>query len=435
MTLDRTQQPLVRPMAPFVIPEPVEHRMPNEIPVHVFRAGEEEVVRLDIMLRGGIWEQSQPLQATFTSRMLREGTKRFSSADIAEQLDYYGAWLDVSASMNYSFVTLYTLTKYFAPTLALVTSMLTEPLFPEKEFQVVVDGNRQQYLVNREKVDVIARRKLNQLLFGLSHPCGRYAELEDYDRLTTEALRTMHRRYYNIHNCICYLSGHVTDEILHVLDEELGAEAWGDGEKALPITDILPPSNTVQTLFVERSDAMQSAIRMGCFSIDCTHPDYLKTRLLITLFGGYFGSRLMKNIREDKGYTYGISSGMVAYPFRNMIIVSTQAANEYARSVVTEVGREIDRLQQERVADEELTMVKNYTMGDMCRSYESPFSLADAYIFLETAGLPRDFFRRSQEAVLDATADELRDLACKYLRKESFTEVIAGKKCAEEFAT
>ena len=110
MTLDRTQQPLVRPMAPFVIPEPVEHRMPNEIPVHVFRAGEEEVVRLDIMLRGGIWEQSQPLQATFTSRMLREGTKRFSSADIAEQLDYYGAWLDVSASMNYSFVTLYTLT-------------------------------------------------------------------------------------------------------------------------------------------------------------------------------------------------------------------------------------------------------------------------------------------------------------------------------------
>ena len=432
MELDRTKQPSICPMETFQIQRPEMLEMPNGIPVRIFRAGEEEVVRLDIMIRGGLLEQTQPLQAVFTARMLREGTARFSSAEIAEKLDYYGAWLDVSSSMTHSFLTLYTLNKYFAQTFALLVSMLKEPTFPEREFAVVVDGNRQQFLVNREKVEVLARKELNIRLFGRNHPFGRYAELEDYERITTAVLRTMHQHYYCAKNCTCYLSGYVTDEILKLIESELGQDMWGSAEGISPsLVDCLPESLNGKRCFIERPEALQSAVRMGCFTVDSQHPDFLKLRFMVTLFGGYFGSRLMKNIREDKGYTYGIGAGLVAYPFRNMLVVNTQAANEYANEVIREVNYEMERLQAELVSSEELDMVKNYVMGDMCRSYESPFSMADAYIFLETSGLSDDFFTRAQQTVADITAEDVRDMACKYLRKESFTEVIAGKKCDE----
>lgn len=419
-------------METFHLQQPEMLQMPNGIPVRVFRAGEEEVVRLDVMIRGGLLEQTQPLQAVFTTRMLREGTARFSSTEIAEKLDYYGAWLDVSSSMTHSFLTLYSLNKYFAQTFTLLVSMLKEPTFPEKEFAIVVDGNRQQFLVNKEKVEVLARKELNIRLFGRNHPFGRYAEIEDYERLTTAVLREMYQRYYCAKNCTCYLSGYVTDEILKLVESELGQNMWGSAEGISPsLVDCSPESWNGKLCFIERPEALQSAVRMGCFTIDSQHPDFLKLRFLVTLFGGYFGSRLMKNIREDKGYTYGIGAGIVSYPFRNMLVVNTQAANEYASKVIREVEYEMDRLQTELVTGKELDMVKNYVMGDMCRNYESPFSLTDAYIFLETSGLSDDFFTKAQQTVADITSGDVRDMACKYLRKESFTGVIAGKKCDE----
>ncbi len=415
-------------MRPFEIQRPSERRMPNGIPVHVINSGNAEVVRLDIMMRGGQWEQDRPLQAAFTCRMLREGTARYSSAEIAEKLDYYGAWLDESSSMNYSFITLYSLNKYFASTLPIVASMLKEPMFPEKELSVVMEANKQQYLVNREKVEVIARKKLNVNLFGESHPCARYAVLEDYDKLTPEILHDMHHRFYHSGNCSCYLSGCVTEEMLFLLEKELGQSVWGVRQKTPELADIGPCGKRDRRVFIERADAIQSALRLGCLTLDDKHPDSMKLKLLIMLFGGYFGSRLMKNIREEKGYTYGISAGLVPYPFRNMLVISAQAANEYADPVIEEVYREIDRLHNEKVPQSELSMVKNYTIGDLCRTYESPFSLADAYIYLNTYGLNDDYFLRMQQEVLETTPEDIMDLARRYLREDELTEVIAGKK-------
>lgn len=428
MVLDRTIQPSIRQMESFQIQKPKIHIMPNGIPVKILKAGEEEVVRLDIMMRGGQWEQEQPLQAMLTARMLREGSSQYSSSEIAEKLDYYGAWLDVSSSMNYSFVTLYSLNKYFAQTLSVVVSLLREPLFPEKEFSIVLGSNRQQFMINQEKVDVLARKELNQILFGKNHPCGRYASVEDYEKLSVEDLHRLYNKYYHSKNCTCYVSGYVTENVLAIIEEMLGKDVWGNGCVLRELTDIQPANRTIKAKFIERNDSCQSAIYLGNFTVDCHHADFFKTRLLITLFGGYFGSRLMKNIREDKGYTYGVNAGMLFYPFRNMMVINTQAANEYVRPIIKEIEHEIDRLQNETVTEKELTMVKNYTMGDMCRNYESPFSLSDAYIFLETAGLQDDFFLLSQQAVFDLTRNDIRELACRYLHKENLIEVVAGKK-------
>lgn len=425
--LNRNQQPKIRPIEPILIPSPEKQIMPNGIPLYLFQTGEEEVVRLDILIKGGQWNQTQPLQAMFTNRMLREGTTRFTSAEIAEKLDYYGAWLDLSSSMNYGYVTLYSLNKYFPQTVEVVQSLIMEPLFPEKELSIAIEKNKQQFTVNNSKVDVLARKELNRSLFGTEHPCGKYASIEDYNLLTKGVLQHFHCQYYHSNNCTLYLSGKITPEIVREVEKTFGHSQWGNisvFQNQNIYTLHTKPEKRIQ---IERDDAMQSAICMGNITIDRKHPDFLKLRVMVTLFGGYFGSRLMSNIREEKGYTYGIGAGIVSYPECSMIIISTQAANEYAEPIIQEVYYEVDRLQNEPVSNKELSMVKNYMMGENCRNYEGPFSLADAYIYLQSSGLDNGFLSRLQQAIKETTASDIQRLAHTYLIKEQLKEIIVGK--------
>lgn len=425
--MDRTIQPEIQPLKNFHIQTPVRTTLPNGIPLTVINAGEQEVVRMDVLFSGGRWQQSQKLQALFTNRMLREGTTKYTAATIAEKLDYYGSWLELSSSSEYAYITVYSLNKYLVKTLEVVESMIKEPLFPQKELQTILDTNIQQYLVNTSKVDFLAHRSLLKSLYGEQHPCGKIVMEEDYHTITPEVLREFYERHYHSGNCSIFLSGKVTDDIISRVTDIFGIP-FGQYQLQMPKLSFPFAAIPEKRIFTEREDAMQSAVKMGCTTITREHPDYPKLRVLMTLFGGYFGSRLMSNIREDKGYTYGISAGVVFYPDSGLLIVSTETDNEYVEPLIQEVYHEIDRLHQDPVSAEELRMVRNYMLGEMCRSYESPFSLSDAWIFITTSGLKDDYFARSLQAVNEITPAEIQDLAQRYLCKETLKEVIAGKK-------
>lgn len=422
--MDRTIQPEIQPLKNFHIQTPVRTTLPNGIPLTVINAGEQEVVRMDVLFSGGRWQQSQKLQALFTNRMLREGTTKYTAATIAEKLDYYGSWLELSSSSEYAYITVYSLNKYLAKTLEVVESMIKEPLFPQKELQTILDTNIQQYLVNTSKVDFLAHRSLLKSLYGEQHPCGKIVMEEDYHTITPEVLREFYEQHYHSGNCSIFLSGKVTDDIISRVTDIFGIP-FGQYQLQMPKLSFPFAAIPEKRIFTEREDAMQSAVKMGCTTITREHPDYPKLRVLMTLFGGYFGSRLMSNIREDKGYTYGISAGVVFYPDSGLLIVSTETDNEYVEPLIQEVYHEIDRLHQEPVSAEELRMVRNYMLGEMCRSYESPFSLSDAWIFIATSGLKDDYFARSLQAVNEITPAEIQDLAQRYLCKETLKEVIA----------
>ena len=427
MFMDRTIQPEIQPLKNFHIQTPVRTTLPNGIPLTVINAGEQEVVRMDVLFSGGRWQQSQKLQALFTNRMLREGTTKYTAATIAEKLDYYGSWLELSSSSEYAYITVYSLNKYLAKTLEVVESMIKEPLFPQKELQTILDTNIQQYLVNTSKVDFLAHRSLLKSLYGEQHPCGKIVMEEDYHTITPEVLREFYERHYHSGNCSIFLSGKVTDDIISRVTDIFGIP-FGQYQLQMPKSSFPFAAIPEKRIFTEREDAMQSAVKMGCTTITREHPDYPKLRVLMTLFGGYFGSRLMSNIREDKGYTYGISAGVVFYPDSGLLIVSTETDNEYVEPLIQEVYHEIDRLHLDPVSAEELRIVRNYMLGEMCRSYESPFSLSDAWIFIATSGLKDDYFARSLQAVNEITPAEIQDLAKRYLCKETLKEVIAGKK-------
>ena len=428
MLLDRTVQPKVRNIEQLAIQVPQRIIMPNGVPLNVLNSGDNEVVRVDLLIEGGRWQQSQPLQALFTNRMLREGTHRYSAAEIAEKLDYYGAWLELSSASEYAYITLCSLNKYLPQTLEILESIVKEPVFPEKELGVIIDNNIQQFLVNSSKVDFLAHRALMKAIYGEQHPTGRLVIEEDYHCIHPAVLQEFYDRHYHSTNCSIYLSGKVNDDCMQRIENLFGSEPFGKGFRKPDGKSFSPVTSGEKRIFVERADALQSAVRMGMLSMEHNHPDYLKARVLITLFGGYFGSRLMSNIREEKGYTYGISAGIMPYPGNGLLAVNAETANEFVEPLIGEVYHEIDRLQNERVSDKELSIVKNYMLGDTCRSYESAFSLADSWIFIQVSKLRDTYFTDVLDAIREVTTEEIRELAGKYLCKENLKEVISGKK-------
>lgn len=412
--------------------KPVQRVLRNGIPLHVIEAGQLDAVRIDFVFSAGQWHQEHKLQALFACRMLREGCRGYTSAEFAERLDYYGAWLDLSVAMNRTFVTLYTLKKHFATTLELVHRMLTEPSYSEEQFRIVCDNNKAQLMVNLQKGDVQAMRALRRSLYGEEHPCGKQVTPEDYDALQLAHVVDFYHRHYGSRTCRIYLSGDIDEPLLARVESLFGMAEWGSGEKVESgkwrdeSYCHLDENYPLSSLNLQLEGAVQDSIRMGCLLIDVNHPDYLPLRVLTAVLGGYFGSRLMKNIREEKGYTYHIGSDLVTNTTQVMFLIHCEAQAGKAEEVIGEVHREMQRLQSELIPDDELRMVRNYMIGEICRNYESAFSLTDAYIFMEHLGLPLTHLEQTIDAIRTTDAPRLQQLAQRYLRPDLLHTVVVG---------
>lgn len=420
--LDRTVPPPIKDVS-FTFRKPENYIMPNGLPIHVIKAEGEEVLRIDFVFSAGQWHQAQKLQALFTCRMLREGCREYSSSAFAERLDYYGAWLELSVAMNRTFVTLYTLKKFFVQCIELVHGMLLEPLFVEEQLSLVKANNKAQFMVNMQKGEIRAMRALRSNVYGKSHPCGLQTEPEDFDALQQTHLKDFYTRYYGACNCDIFVSGNVDDEVLARVETYFGTSSWGTSQKVNDVAHCIVPSDC-RYMTIAQPEAMQSSLRMGCLLMDVDDDDYLPMRVLTAILGGYFGSRLMKNVREEKGYTYHIGADLLTQTPQTLLVVSCEALADKTDEVVAQVHEEMRRLQTEQVSDEELRIVRNYMTGEICRNYEGAFSLIDAYIYMNYLGLPDTHIEQTVEAIRSTDSVRLQQLAQHYLRPENLYTVI-----------
>ena len=397
--------------------------------LYVLRSDTLDAVRLDIVVGAGQGHQDKLLQALFTNRLLREGTRHHTSAELAEKLDYYGAWLELTVSVHHSYLTLYTLKRYACETFALVGEMLHEPLFPEERLRIISANNKSQYMVNRQRADVIARRLFNRAVYGDNHPCGRFAEEKDFDAITRDDLLRFFTAYYRPDNCNIYLAGNVDDHLIEALSQGGGTLAEAQlsfGQNTLSLTSPSLGGGRGEALIHHLPSAVQASIRMGGLLMDVASDDYYRMRVVSTILGGYFGSRLMKSIREDKGYTYSISADMLTNTRQVLFVVSSEALADKGEVIAEEVRQHCRRLAEERVPDDELTMVRNYMIGEICRNYEGAFSLIDAYIYIHTLGLPLEHISRTIDTVRSIDAETIRRTAAQWLDADRFHTVIVA---------
>lgn len=427
MTLNRKLAPEFKTIDRIDIQHAVENTLDNGIKVYSIDSGSQELTKLEFIFKAGMYYQSQPLLASATNNLLETGTKNYTANELSDKIDFFGSFFECSVEQDFASLALFSLNRYLDKSLHFVEDIIKNPTFPKDEFDIYLSNKKQKHLVNSEKVSVLARRRFSELVFGEQHPYGRDVKTEDFNRLTIDKVKEFYQTFYHSGNCTIIASGKLSENLIESLNNFFGKKSWGTVQD---VPNIEVPFSTTKQLkhFIEKPDAIQSAVKVGRLLFNKKDPDYFKYQVLNTILGGYFGSRLMANIREDKGYTYGIGSGLASLVNAGYFFISTEVGVDVTNETLKEIYKEIKTLREDLVDADELETVRNYVLGQFLRSVDGPYSLADKFKAIWEFDLGYDYFEKYFDAVKTITPQEIKDLANKYLQEKDLIELVVGKK-------
>lgn len=398
-----------------------KYTLKNGVDVYAIDAGAEEVMMVEWVYYAGDWYEEKNLVAAATNFMLKNGTSSKTAFQINEHFEYYGAYLNRAAYNETSTITLHTLTKHIEQLLPVVREMLADSIFPEEELAIYKRIMQQRLSVNLLKCDFVAQRLIDAYLYGEQHPYGRYSRAEDYEALTRDQLLAFYNKYYRQGKFIVFVAGKLPKNLDELLDQNFGDLANNNIDALNYSTR---PAVEKKQRVINDPNGVQGAIRIARPFPNRHHPDFLKTQVLNSLFGGFFGSRLMANIREDKGYTYGIHSYIQNHIEQSAWMVSTEAGRDVCEAAIKEVYHEMSVLRNELVDEEELLLVRNYMMGSILGDLDGPFQIISRWKNIILNGLDEKYFYNSINTIKTITAEEIKQLAEKYFQPEEFYELV-----------
>ena len=425
MVLDRKVSPAIHDAVEF------EYKLPpinavqlgNGLPLYWLNAGVQDVVQIDWIFNAGLWYEQKASVAHATAGLLKNGTSKHTAEQIHEALEFYGAQLKVNAGNDYATITLYSLTKHLPVLLPMVYEIITDSTFPEEEVQIHKHNAIQCLLVNLRQCEFVANQQIDALLFGENHPYGRYSKKENIEAVTREDMITFYKANYNLANARIFMAGKIGDAEVNSLEAVFGKVTLDKIEDKRDAYSPVSSSEKIQRISND-PNGVQGAIRIGRQFPNRHHPDYAPMVVLNTLFGGYFGSRLMSNIREEKGYTYGIYSSLSPEINGGSFIIHTETGRDVAELAVKEVYHEMELLRNELASEEELLLVKNYLLGGLLADLDGPFSILQRWRTLILNGFDEAYFNRNIEIYKTITAEDLQALAVKYFDKKDYYEIV-----------
>lgn len=420
---DRKKGVLIKPVQQLYIP-PIEiYFLTNGIKVYEINLGSQDIIKMEIIHEAGRSTEHQKLISKATASLMREGTDFKSSSEIADEIDYYGSSIKTASNMDFSYSTLYSLSKYAGKGIRLMHEIYTQPTFPEDEIEKFKKLNIQKLKEELGKNEVLSYRQITDEIFGKDHAYGYNSTEESYKLITREEIIRHYTQRYGTNNCTIILSGKITDTIRKEV-----INLFGSFDK--PITDpVYTPVTTSEVgrkVQIYSKNEHQNAIKTGFRLFDVNHTDQSAFYLTNAILGGYFGSRLMTSIREESGYTYDIYSTVDQMLHDGCFYVSTEAAPEYTESILKEVLHQMDVLKNEPVSSKELNMVKNYLMGNFMNVLDGPVNVSSfvkSMLFLGRE--PTDFLSFSDE-IMQITSDTIMHTAQEYFKEENMIEVIVA---------
>ncbi|MFY0608149.1 MAG: insulinase family protein [Cyclobacteriaceae bacterium] len=382
--LDRTVAPKANAIERPNLPVPEKIQL-GQVPVTILNNVEQPVILLELVFPLGRWEEPKQGLVFLLFKMMQEGTKHRSAEDIAEILDFHGSFLEVSPSLDAVSIKLYTLNRFFPKLVALLHELLTESIFPQKEFDTLRQIRLEQVKQQHARNDAYANLKFREMLFGGSHPYGQITTEEIVNSISREELVAFGKEALVAPKI--FLTGKITDEELTCIRKYFGEMSF---HPSVSPSECSIESQSSQ--HIARGESTQASLRMGTLIIDRNHQDIHQFKIANELLGGFFGSRLMKNIREDKGLTYGIHAGMVHLKHSSYWEINSEVLKDKAQLAFDEIENEVKKLQSESPGIEEFNMVVNYMKGKFLSSFGSPFSAHEMIKGLEVAGLTSSYF-------------------------------------------
>lgn len=423
MSLDRTIAPSIVDAVDFDLrlPKVESFSLRNGVPVYAFNGGAEEVMSVEWVFWSGNSYESANLEAATANFLLRNGTSSRTAFQINDFFEYHGAFLQRSCFNETATISLHGLSKHMDRLLPVVRELIVDSVMPADELATYVQNMKQRLVVSLKKCDFVAGRLIDAYLFGEEHPYGKYTKAEDFDRLSTEQLLSFYDRYYRNGEFMLFVAGKLPSNFREELDKQFGDLP---NRKVDRPVHAFHPATQKKYRIENDPNGVQGAIRLARAFPHRTHPDFQPALVLNTLFGGFFGSRLMSNIREDKGYTYGIHSYLMNLMQCSGWMISTEAGKEVCAATIEEVYKEMEILREELVEADELSLVKNYLMGSLLGDLDGPFQIIGRWKNLILNDCTDEYFYKTIQTIKSITPEQLRDLSRQYLREEDFYELV-----------
>ena len=421
--LDRIQPPPIVDAVEFNLQlKPCQRfSLKNGVDVYAVDAGAEEVMSVECVFFAGNWFEEQNLVAATTNFLLKNGTTHKNAFQINEHFEYFGSYLNRSCYNETATITLHCLNKHIKELLPVVREMITDSVLPEEELAIYQQNMKQRLKVNLKKSDFVAGRLIDSYLYGKDHPYGKYTSIKDFDALKKETLINFYKKYYQQGKFILFVAGKLPKNLEAMLNEQFGDLT----NNPISVQSIaMQPATEKKYRISNDPNGAQGSVRIARSFPDRHHPDFLKTLVLNTLFGGFFGSRLMKNIREDKGYTYGIYSFLQNHIHNSAWLISTEAGRDVCEATIAEVYKEMKALRENPVSADELKLVRNYMMGGILGELDGPFQIIARWKNIILNNLDEKYFYNSIDTIKNVTPQQIQQLANTYLQPEAFYEMV-----------
>ncbi len=425
MTINRTIAPPIKDAIEFNLQlKPYKNfTLDNGVPVYTIDAGAQDVFQLELVFFAGNCFETQNGVAAATNFLLKNGTTTKTAFEINEAFEYYGAQCSRACYNETAVINLSSLSKHLPHLLPVISDMVTAATFTEEELAIYKQNSKQRLSVNLKKSDFVATRLIDAYVYGAQHPYGVYTVAEDIDKLQTPQLKDFCNKYYVNGSCIIFVSGKLPADLQTQLNNNFGTLNLKANNQLLP-ANIASPAAEKKYRIQNDPEGVQGAIRIARSFPTRNHPDFMKVMMLNALFGGYFGSRLMSNIREDKGYTYGIHSYVQNHMQQTAWLISTDAGKDVCEATIEEVYKEMKLLREELVDEDELLTVRNYLIGTILGDLDGPFQIMGRWKNIILNNLTEKYFYDSVQTIKTISAEEIRELAKKYLNPQDFYELV-----------
>lgn len=423
--LNRKEAPEIKDATEFALSlKPYEkYELDNGVPVYAINAGAQDVLQVEMVFYAGNWFENKKSVAGAANFLLKNGTKNMTALELNEAFEYYGAHCARACYNETATLSLHTLSKHTEKLLPVMGDMLMNATFPQDELDIFRQNAKQRLTVNLQKCEFVAGRKIDQVLYGDAHPYGMFTDAADLDALETDDLKAFYEQYYINGTCVIFVAGNLPEDLYEQLNKNFGKLKLS--KPSFEVPDIKASPATEKKYVIQNDEnAVQGAIRIAQPFPNRHHPDFIKVIVLNTLYGGFFGSRLMSNIREEKGYTYGIYSYLQNHIQQSAWMISTEAGKDVCEATIEEVYKEMALLGEELVDEEELSLVRNYMIGGILGDLDGPFQIISKWKNIILNKMDESYFYDSVKAIKETTAEELQELAKKYLVPEKFYELV-----------
>jgi len=427
MILNRNTPPAIYSVDHVEYQKPQLIKLNGGVDLFLVNGGDQEVVKLDFAFKAGSWYSKSKLESLMAAAMLQEGTSRFKATEIANKFDFYGTQFSSVSHYDYNYISLLSLKKHLPHLLPLIYEIISDSIFPENEFEIIRQKRKQRAIIDAEKVGIICQRTFLRTLFSENHPYAPVSSPESYDFVTLEGAKSHYSKYYASNRMTIIASGHVDQGVEKLITDNFGG-SWGSPADDNSETINGKSVHSKETIFIEKLGANQNAVAIGKHFPVQNHPDYPGIKLLCTIFGGYFGSRLMSNLREEKGLTYSIHASPISFVHNGVLLVSAEVKTEKTEEAVKEIYHEMEKLCEELITEKELEPVQNYMLGRILEDFDGPFARAQNFAALHEMNMEYEYFDRLIGTIKSATPHDIRELAGKYLAPDTMSCVIAGTK-------